>query len=1410
MGNATTDQAGTFAIFASGNREAARMSCQFASDPEQHVYCEALDSNGAVVAKSGPLNNEQIRNFVRLPVERTKPASRAELKTLSEFMQASRRARVSDLAVDLSSPSLDSPVRMFSIPVRAGLIEALGKAMGNSSASEENDAIGLSSNARFLDPVAIASGKFKLEPLTPRPKPNVTDPVDVPSSIFGGFRWVQPDDVSYRDYLRGVFVLYGHQQVLGAGGNLSQWNGILEQQLQTRFFQDFNVTDRKSVPLNRLIIPILRKMLIAPSGSGFGFAVPSSTIPVQGGLPDRTYLDALLALTKLKIPELENRYRLPLREPDTAISSPVLLNVYTLKRILSDTAQGPVEPKANVISPPIPGHRGKTILWDTIVGSAPFFLRFEEWLDRQKPFFPENIFSLRTQIQGFLCGEPWLNKPMGDFLKQQESIPAAQTSITGYKPHFASVDEVRRSATFLLAFGAADAKLFEFITAFDRSEFPKALRLLNEAEELLRLAKPNEKPGEDWLPVETPNVSLPRSMSFVRRRKLAVTNITQLSGEVRNGPKGLELFFELPRMWFAPGWEWNSTIGKFLESRGLAARLVKYQRAFLIPMFRGLCLVARGDYAGALGNFGAISGSYVGYGKLSTPAGAVYDGGSSMIRAVYHDGPLPYTARVKWDGDTLVDLVPFSNLGDIAGIAPGAELGPADLHRVEEEFVRLIQADAMLKWADLLYRTDDPSSLERARELYKGVIFLHGEDPGTAAYSRRILSVGPLFLDTGNPLRRGQIERSRLGLLQLEAGLNYYGYRDDLVPTLRYRTLREAANRWASAAKAAQSDFLTYMIRLEQLDLDVLAARAQQKKARAQIQIASEQVEIMKAGIAVAQRLVKDVEKRIEEKKKEIEDANSFIGQLGDYFKGMKESVSSIVDVGKGAKEGATALGVVSEEEIKVSMKELGSGADSGAGLGGLAVVGAFAAFTALSVMTLQGMADAATGRDAELASLRNEALPAAQALVHVQERQVAIAILQESIASTELSYTTDLLTYHGERFLNRDFWVSLSEVARRSMRRQLDLAAQAAWSAERALAYDIARPIRIVRLDYFDSQLRDVTGVDRLMIDLSELEAVRLAWARLTVPIRRTYSLARDLPLAYGALKRDGRCSFAISDEDLSMAHPGTYAHRLRAVTIAVEAPGASIAPRGMLSNRGLSFVRRSIGGPSLPLVRFEDGLPASEFRLRNDMEVYEMPGEQLMAFEGSGFSTAWELEFPAAANPEGVSRLTDVLITFDVRASYIGRAPVPAVAGTVSRSLFASALSLDTAGLGMLRAAGAAGKVQFRLADVAIPGARRTPKITNAALLLAGIDTGTLAAKVSLLSSGATAAFSIVNGLAMSNRAHFSDGIAGSAHPLNALANLPPAQTVEVEIQRVGAASALLENIRDVVLWLEYEHLT
>ncbi len=1390
---ATTDSGGQFALYPSDTPAARLRLCMFESDPDERITVRALDRDGSAVASIEGFDPRGRERFVTLSMDSVKAPEEDWFVPLADYIQSSRRARVSDLAADLSSARPDSPVRLLSLTARAAILDRLVSTLALNREGHETE---LLFDDRFVNPKELRDAKIVLE--RPPADPSLwtrDEAAAIQWPIFDGFEWTRPDDESYRDYLRGVFVLYAHQQAIGLSGNVTQWTSVIERQLRNRFFQDFRTQDRTQVSLNKLLIPIVRTILTMPqagSGAGLGFGVNPATVPAQGSTSDRAYLDALLALAPVTVGEFANRYRLPLGDPDTASSSPVLLNIYTLKRVLSDTAQGPVEPRENAIIPPLPGYEGKPILWDTVVTAAPFFLRFEEWLARQAPFHGENHFNLHTQVQGHLRGGPWLDQPTTNFLNAR----AAETALNSFfAPYFDSADEIRRSATFLLKFGAADAKLIELLGAYNAGDFRKALRLAGEADSLLWLAKPQVSPGENWEPAQTFNVNFPRSLSFARRRRLPVTNIRELSGEFIYPKKGLELFFDMPR----PSMDYASS---FVEARGLAVRLVKYQRGFLLPVLRALCHLELGEFASAVRWLARASGLYVGMATVSGEAGvAQLQSVTQTLTALYTEGDLPYTARPKFDDGFLELPVPFQRNHQSDEASP---MGATDLHPVEERYVRLLQGEAMLRWAEVLYRTDDPSSLERARELYKGVLLLHGEDPGTIAYKAWLyIPIG--FSSTTNPRRRSQLERARLALFQLEAGLNFYGFTDDVVPTLRYRTLMDAASRFASGAKSAQNDFLHYQSRLEQADLDILAARAQQKKARAYVQIASENIEIAKAGVVVAQRLVKEVEKQITAKETEIADAESIAGQYGAYLSGMKDSITSVVDIGKSAAETSSFMSIASEEEIKAGVKTLGTDGLKGVGWGGAAVVGAMAAFTAMSYVTLEGMAKEATRRATELKTLREEALPAAQAVVRVQERQLTIAQLHSTIAATELAYTADLLAYYAERFLSRDFWAALAGVARRVMSRQLDLAARAAWSAERALAYEIGRAVKIVRFDYFDARLRDVTGVDRLMLDLAELEAVRLSAAHLTVPIRRTYSLARDFPAAFGALRQNGRCTFAPSADDLEAAHPGTFAHRLRAVTVAVEAPGAVMPPRGMLSNRGMSFLKRSPGGPSLPLVRFEDGLPVSEFRVRDDMWLYQMPGEQLMAFEGSGFSTLWELEFPTAANPTGLARVSDVLITFDVRAEYAGASQIAPPAGRVSRSVIASALALDPAGLASLRGTGAQGTVRFPLAGMALPGIGGAPKITNVAVLVAGVDSGTLSASLRLTATATDYAFSIVDGLAMSNNAHLADGHA--AHALNGAAGATPAQRIDVTIQKAGV-SALLANVRDVALWVEYDH--
>jgi hypothetical protein len=1346
-----------------------------------------------------------------------------QLALLGDHLIATRRVRVEQLSSELAAPASDSLISLLPAGVRARLLADITTATQRREQQAEHP-----SDELIIDPRPLRENRIELTPVRDlirdipdliRPPFDVDIDIDIdidrwaPKPPWDLFPWALPDDQSYRDYLRGVFVLFAHQQKLGFAANTTTFPGIVETQLLHRFFQDFRTPDRTEAPLNRLLAPIVKKILI--TSTAFGFGIAEASLPVQGDRTDREHLDALLGFADIGIDEFANRYRLPLGEPDTTMSSPVKLNIHSLSHILSDTAQGPVEPVENVIDPQLPGERGRPILWPNVVGAAPFFLRFDEWLARQQPFYAENLFALRSIVAGGTQGV-WFTDDRKKFLEYHKTLPNSHT-VSPYNGYFATIGEVHRSADFLLAFGAAELKIAELIDAIDKSRFATADRLADDAVTLLNAAAPKPAGGEDWEPAMSVG-NFPRPISFSKRRQLKVTSITELTGtRASYPPDGFERFWELAR----PFELWPDVV-HFRIARDQATRLRTYQLRFLIPMLRATIRAGLGDLPGAVEILNGITGHHIGMAMIATPAGMIDDpttftgNPTHLVAARFRWnnalGDRPYTARLLYD-EKRFRAGPFPLTPQIQNGHDMLVPAEAILHPLEEKFARLVHADALLAWAEILYRSEDAASLERARELYKAVIFLHGEDPGTSAYLPWSGLTGPWLGLAENPRKRNQLDRARLALYQLQAGLNFYGYSDDAVPTLRYEALTGAAQRWATGAKGAQSDYLAYLSRVEQLDLDMLAAKAQERKARATVAIAAEQTEIAQAGVVLAQKLVAGVEAAIEAKKKEIVVAESIFNQFKDYFTGMKDSVSSLIDVGSAASSGWSSLSTSGAGEAL----GLGSGAGTaggstasastavglGSAMGGFAVLGGFGAFAVLSTTTLQGMADASTKRAGELKTLREEALPAARAALRVQERLVTIARLQAEIAATEFAYAHDLINYQNERFLNRDFWDALSGVARRALHRYLDLAAQAAWFAERALAYALAQPMRVIRLGYFDAKMRDIGGVDRLMLDLAELEAMRLGAARVTVPITWTCSLARDLPLAFGQLMRTGRCTFALSDETLMVAHPGTYGHRIRAVDVVVDAPGTPVPMRGILTNGGFSSVRTEPGAAAVPLVRFADAYPISEFRVRRDLQLHGMPGEHLLPFEGSGFTTTWALEIPAAANAAALARLTDVRITFDVQAAYrMPDAATPAAAPAASRATFVSALAVNPAGLATLAKPGAEAKVTLPLDTLALPAGA---KVTNLAVLLPGVDGGSFASTV-LFEGAAATSFSVDDGVALSNLGALSDGVAAHTQALNAATGGSPARSVSLTIKK-GADGARLAQARDVLLWVEYE---
>jgi hypothetical protein len=223
--------------------------------------------------------------------------------------------------------------------------------------------------------------------------------------------------------------------------------------------------------------------------------------------------------------------------------------------------------------------------------------------------------------------------------------------------------------------------------------------------------------------------------------------------------------------------------------------------------------------------------------------------------------------------------------------------------------------------------------------------------------------------------------------------------------------------------------------------------------------------------------------------------------------------------------------------------------------------------------------------------------------------------------------------------------------------------------------------------------------------------------------------------------------------------------------------------------------------------LVRFPDALALSEFRLHDDLFVYGLPGETLLQFEGSGFTTEWRLDFLLAANPRGLGSLADVLLTIDMNAFYsesLAQGMMAMPAAPVSRAVALGASVWDPKGLTTLRGPGASAQMTFDPRRLMLPAQEKARTVSNLAIICVGTTQKPYTATLKASTAAKQVAFTIEKGIALSNTGPLKGSAAGL--PLNALAGLSLDQPFVLTIDRSAVVADELSKLYDVILYLEY----
>jgi hypothetical protein len=1260
------------------------------------------------------------------------------------------------------------------------------------------------------------------KPLPPGPH------FDVPGfELFPKFPWLKSPLVGYRDYLVDIWVMRATLQL--REGNLLDANGAVLQ-LNNRFHQNFRTTDTVELPAHRLLNGIFLKLLQAPKGVGFGFGIAPAAIQPQDEMTDGQYLEYLLSLTGEERHELENRYRLNLSRSAFDLSNPVQQNIETLQRFFTDSFQSPEDPYP--ILPPLTGNGlpiinqhtvsvlipGIMVSYRRIFGRGPFFWQYAEWLERNEPFYGENYFDIRKTFRVIPPDEELKKKhwgetiPLGQFLASKDTFtPPTDGSPATYSQRVKIGNQWARNLTELQDL-VNDAHKDFFAGMYSEAEL-KYVGLI--AHTISLLNKTYSWKGTSWdkyNPAKIANeqrafaVKDPKALEdFENKYHLFVgyyhsgENWVRLDAAHLSSIEHIPFVLEMLRDRLLPAClaEARLALGKYRETISGGAELVSN------PYPSNLALIAR---------FGVFTGP-----TPVEPGAKVAPPEDLWWTSLPNTGSLPFATHTSAEVLEAQKEKVLENYPAEKEEEKKRKNAPFPANAMEKAWFRLKLGDVLLEWADLLYRTDKPDSINRARELYKGVLFLHGEDPEIFptwdALNLNILPFGVGKL-VQNPQLTSQINRAHVGFRQINAGLNFYAFPKDYVPPLRYRVLRETALSFAASAKSTQNDYLNYMAKYEQAILDEMTARNMVEKANYAIQIANEQVAIAEFSVGEAKKQVEAVKALIAAKQEEIKDSEDFFTQLGDFIGGMKDvadgfakSGMDFLDKGAGPEAGGEGNAM---SWMKMYSLVSSKGSASAAGLsGGMAIAAGYAAFAYAGYMSMSSMEAAANKRIGELKTLREVALPAAEKMVEMKQREVKIAGLHRNIAEADYRFGQKLLAFYDYRFLSKAFWQQMSGFANRLMRRYLDLGGRTAWFAERALAFETDKDIRVVSFDYFPKHLRGVTGADTLQLHLAEIEATRIFGLSQTIPVKQTFSMAKDFPIAFGQLKKNGSCRFFTSETAMRLAYPGVYGYRLRCVSIGATYAADTMPHKGMLSNYGISVVSRS-DGKSHHLARYPDALPLSEFNMRGDMWVYDLPDETLLPFEGSGIETAWQLSLSRLGGATSLENLSDVLLTFDMRASYSAvldakhQAELPP---SLKKSVLISGRAQNPGEVARFKKDGGVLTFTFRPTLAADNSVEKMRTVTFLSLMLSGVEQSPITTNLTANTDAVVANFDLTDGIALSNAGFLAGTNGGVPLPLNALTDISFEQHFTLTIDAGANPGVDFSKLYDVQMLVEYE---
>lgn len=295
-----------------------------------------------------------------------------------------------------------------------------------------------------------------------------------------------------------------------------------------------------------------------------------------------------------------------------------------------------------------------------------------------------------------------------------------------------------------------------------------------------------------------------------------------------------------------------------------------------------------------------------------------------------------------------------------------------------------------------------------------------------------------------------------------------------------------------------------------------------------------------------------------------------------------------------------------------------------------------------------------------------------ARVQVTLANDRLRLAGQELQIAQLQLAHAREELRFLQSKITDAALYDWMVRVLSRDYRALMQIAACVAKMAQRALEFERQEAVQFISGDYWNiaqgvlkapaltEQQRSLglLGAERLLTDLTRLDAYKLTTERRRLQLTKTFSLARMMPTEMVQFRDTGTITFNTLFDWFDEGFQGHFLRLIKSVRVSILAIVPPIdGIHAMLHNTGESSVVVPAGGAFVAkrtARNFGESIALDAAVNESGLFVLNHDDPMLLPFEGLGVQTQWTLELPPGNNRFDFGTIADVFLTIEYTAEY------------------------------------------------------------------------------------------------------------------------------------------------------------